>query len=41
LPKEFEYKLKEIDEGICGADQRAMLLVIPIQALGIGPSSHQ
>jgi len=41
LLKEFEYELKEIDEGICGADHRAMILAIPTQALGIGAASHQ
>jgi len=41
LLKEFKYELKKIDEGICGADHRAMILVIPTQALGIGGVSHQ
>jgi len=36
LLKEFEYELKEINEVICGTNHRAMLLVVPIQALGNG-----
>jgi len=43
LLKDFKYELKEIDEGICVADHRAMLFVIPTKPWGLAhhPSKDQ